>query len=94
MSRAALRSQHRSVQLAQNCTGATEAHKEQTGRKASWLKEVRKVKRVEESEKWVTRPRGGGRSKNAFGGKKQKSKPFGGRVKRAKRGSKRLDHVC
>ncbi len=29
------------------------------GREASWLKQVRKVKRVEESEKWVTRPRGG-----------------------------------
>jgi hypothetical protein len=39
----------------------------QTGREASWLKQVRKVKRVEESEKWVTRPRGG-RSKN-FGEK-------------------------
>ena len=28
------------------------------GREASWLKQVRKVKRVGESEKWVTRPRG------------------------------------
>jgi hypothetical protein len=26
-------------------------------REASWLKQVRKVKRVGESEKWVTRPR-------------------------------------
>ena len=33
---------------------------QQAGREASWLKEVRKVKRVGESEKWVTRPRGGG----------------------------------
>ena len=33
-------------------------HKEQAGREASWLKEVRKVKRVVKSEKWVTRPRG------------------------------------
>ena len=31
----------------------------QAGRKASWLKEVRKVKRVEKSEKCITRPRGG-----------------------------------
>jgi hypothetical protein len=29
----------------------------QAGREASWLKEVRKVKRVVKSEKWVTRPR-------------------------------------
>ncbi len=34
--------------------------REQTGREASWLKQVRKVKRVGKSEKWVTRPRGGG----------------------------------
>jgi hypothetical protein len=32
---------------------------QQAGREASWLKEVRKVKRVEKSEKLVTRPRGG-----------------------------------
>ena len=40
----------------------TEAHaqQQQAGREASWLKDVRKVKRVGESEKWVTRPRGGG----------------------------------
>ncbi len=34
----------------------------QAGRKASWLKQVRKVKRIvkeRQSEKWVTRPRGG-----------------------------------
>jgi hypothetical protein len=30
-----------------------------SGREASWLKEARKVKGVEKSEKWVTRPRGG-----------------------------------
>ena len=41
---------------------ANRGHKESKQaekREASWLKEVRKVKRVEESEKWVTRPRGG-----------------------------------
>jgi hypothetical protein len=32
---------------------------QQAGREASWLKEVREVKRVEQSEKWVTRPREG-----------------------------------
>ncbi len=32
---------------------------QQAGKEASWLKEVRKVKRVGESEKWVTRPRRG-----------------------------------
>ena len=32
---------------------------QKAGREASWLKEVGKVKRVEKSEKWVTRPRGG-----------------------------------
>ncbi len=38
----------------------TEAHtqQQQAGREASW-KEVRKVKRVVKSEKWVTRTRGG-----------------------------------
>ena len=46
--------------VSDNRTGATEATREQTGREASWLKEVRKMKKVEESEKWVTRPRGGG----------------------------------
>jgi hypothetical protein len=45
-------------------------HKEQAGREASWLKEVRKVKRVGESEKWVTRPRG--RSKKICSTKKRK----------------------
>jgi hypothetical protein len=30
----------------------------QIGSEASWLKQVGKVKRVEESEKWVTIPRG------------------------------------
>jgi hypothetical protein len=79
--------QHRSVQLTQNRTGAT---RERTGREASLLKEVRKVKRVGESEKWVTRPRGG-RSKRNFG---EKNKIEGGRVKRTKRGSKRHNHVC
>jgi hypothetical protein len=49
------------------------------------------VKRVEESEKWVTRPRGG-EEKNF--GERKKTKTIGGRVKRAKRGSKRLNHVC
>ena len=43
-------------------------NKTQTGREASWLKQVRKVKRVGKSEKWVTRPRGG-RSKKNFGEK-------------------------
>ena len=33
--------------------------KQEAGREASWLKEVKKVKRVGKSEKWVTRPRGG-----------------------------------
>ena len=41
---------------------------QRAGREASWLKEVRKVKRVGESEKWVTRPRGGG--VKTFGEKK------------------------
>ena len=43
-------------------------HREQTGREASWLKEVRKVKGRVKGEKWVTKPRGG-RSKNNFGEK-------------------------
>jgi hypothetical protein len=49
---------------------------------------------VEKNEKWVTRPRGVG-VKNNFG-EKTKSKTIGGRVKRTKRGSKRLklNHVC
>ena len=66
-------------------------HRKQAGREASWLKQVRKVKRVGESEKWVTRPRGG-RSKKTF--VQQKTKTIGGRVKGAKMGSKRLNHVC
>ncbi len=44
-------------------------HREQAGREASWLKQVRKAKRGGQSEKWVTRPRGG-RSKKNFGEKK------------------------
>jgi hypothetical protein len=64
VSRAALRPQHRSVQLTQNRTGATKATKRANRQRASWLKEVKKVKRVEESEKWVTRPRGGEVKKN------------------------------
>ncbi len=61
-------------------------NKTQTGREASWQKQVRKVKRVGKSEKWVTTPRGG-RSKKQFVGKKTKT--IGGRVKGAKRGSKK-----
>ncbi len=45
---------------------ATQKKQQQAGREASWLKEVRKVKRVGKSKKWVTRPRGG-RSKQNFG---------------------------
>ena len=49
-----------SVQLTRTITGQQRQHREQAGREASWLKQVRKVKRVEESKKWVTRVRGGG----------------------------------
>ena len=41
----------------------------QAGRKASWLKQVRKVKRIvkeRQSEKWVTRPRGGEKKKKTL----------------------------
>ena len=47
-----------SVQLTRTTTEQQRQHRKQAGREASWLKEVRKVKRVGESEKWVTRPRG------------------------------------
>jgi hypothetical protein len=47
-----------SVQLTRTTTEQQRQHREQAGREASWLKQVRKVKRVEESKKWVTRPRG------------------------------------
>ena len=47
-----------SVQLTRTTTEQQRQHREQAGREASWLKQVRKVKRVGESEKWVTRPRG------------------------------------
>jgi hypothetical protein len=42
------------------------------------------VKRVEESKKWVTRPRGGGVKKTLV----KKRKTIGERVKGTKRGSK------
>ena len=48
-----------SVQLTRTTTEQQRQHRKQAGREASWLKQVRKVKRVGESEKWVTRPRGG-----------------------------------
>ena len=47
-----------SVQLTRMTTEQQRQHTKQAGREASWLKQVRKVKRVGESEKWVTRPRG------------------------------------
>ena len=62
-------------------------HREQAGREASWLKQVRKVKRVGESEKWVTRPRGG-RSKKTL-----VKKTFDWCDSRVK-SKKRLNHVC
>ncbi len=53
-----------SVQLTRTTTdnrGNTQ-HRKQAGREASWLKQVRKVKRVGESEEWVTsdKTQGGG----------------------------------
>ena len=73
--------------------GHKENKRKQAEKQARWLKQVRKVKRIEKSEKWVTRPRGEERGvKKKF--VQQKTKTIGGRVKGAKMGSKRLNHVC
>ena len=49
-----------SVQLTRTTTEQQRQHRKQAGREASWLKQVGKVKRVEESEKMGDKGEGGG----------------------------------
>jgi hypothetical protein len=93
VSRAKLRPHTPSVQLTSTTTEQQRQHKEQAGREASWLKEVRKVERVGKNEKWVTRPRGGeGVKTNLL--KKQNENDWWEGKKSEKRFKKRLNHVC